>query len=932
MKRFICMLLIIFVLISNVSVFAETNENCDIILYALESEYVLVGDTVQNSNAVPFMYKNQSYVPVRYTVEALGGEITKVSSRYLNIFFKGKEYTLYTAEDKKMVSHVTYMPAKSISSLLGLTVLWNNGLVGYSAKGNVLYTEQEVEDIKFRLGFVTYNDRYNIERELYSNSVMYLNNGEYRIVNGNIEKISEKPFVKNEELYVPLVKTAESLGGICEMLDTDGNYSIKYNYKNYYFTHHFVIYEDDVAYAPISDIAREMGIKAVSHNGFYEITGYPKSYSNSQTEGFLYALENGSFPVLEEAKNIVKFSKTGGLYTSEFNLKLETNAENAVIYYTTDGSDPDINSTVYQNEILIKNRSEDENKISMYSNIVKEGFTAPNGKIFKGTVVKARAILPDGTMGPIVQNSYFVSPSVHSRYIGAKVISISTDENNLFGENGIYVYPNYQTVGNPNEVEAYMEVFDEEGNSTLSQTIGLRLNGAGSRELQQKALRLYARENPEFLNGTSKTFRYDFFDGTAKDVNGNIINENKRIILRNAGDDWSKYYLRDTLSQGIAKKLGLDFQAYSPAVVFINGEYWGVHFIRERYDNHYFKYHYNLKDKSDVIMIEIANDPLKATLSEGNGAEDLEVFNSEAYFIINNDMTVEENYKKAQTLFDLDNMIDFYIANIFLENVDWPHNNIKIWKNKNPENTTVDTRWRFVLADMDVTMESLKVIYSAAFLEGDERLDFWKQGNGGSIAKKLDAECISNFMFNKLLENKNFKSRFIAKYLQYIDTVFSASDIKNQINSRFNLAIHLRNEQVLRYPKSWTYTDTIALKTWADERGEIAKQELINYFGLSKTGKDIKITATSDLNEGRIILNGVSNDSIYAEEDIVEMNTKKGYPITFKAVPNEGYEFCYFDIDDIYWHKNEYTTNPGGNMTIKAVFKKTETPSAKPTI
>lgn len=910
----------------NLPVSAENIEakGCDTVLYALESQYALVGDDVRDSGTTPFMYKNQSYIPVRYTIEALGGEITKVSSRYLNISFHGNNYTLYTAELKKMVNHVTYMPAKSLSSLLGINVIWNNGLVGYTLKDSVNYSNEQADDIKFKLGFVTYTDRYNLERELYENSVMYSKGEKYRLVNGVVEEITDVPFEQNGALYVPLNETAEALGAKAEIMDSDGNYSIKYNYKNYFFTHHFVKYVESTAYAPIDLLAREMGIKAVEYNGFCEITGYPESYSASQKEGFVYAIKYGEYPVTEETQNTVSFSKEGGLYTSDFNLSLETNSENGIIYYTTDGKNPDSTSNVYSGEIHIKNRTDEPNKISMYQNIVESGFNEPIGNVFKGTVIKARVILPDGTMGPVSQNSYFINPSIHSKYIGAKVISITANEDDLFGEKGIYVCPNYRTVGNPNEIEAYMEVFDEKGNSTLSQSIGLRLNGAGTREFQQKSLRVYARENPVFLNGDSKTFRYDFFDGMAKDSYGDIINENKRIILRNAGDDWSKYYLRDTLAQGIAKKLGIDSQAYSPAVVFINGEFWGVHFIRERYDNQYFKYHYNLENKDDVIMIEIANDPLKATLSEGNGAEDLEVFNSEAYFIIYNDMKVEENYRKAETLFDLDNMIDFYIANIFLENVDWPHNNIKIWKNKNPENKTVDGRWRFVLADMDVTMESLKVIYSDAYSEGDIRRIYWEEGFGGALAQKLDANCISNHMFNKLLENEDFKNRFISRYFQYIDTVFAPDDIKNQIDARYNLTFHLRNEQMLRYPQSWRYTNTIALKTWADERGEVAKQEIVNYFGLNKNAEDIKITATSDLSQGKIVLNGIANDTMYAESDVVTFNTKKGYPITFKAIPEEGYEFWYFDIDDIYWHKDKYTTNPGGNMNIKAVFRKIE--------
>jgi len=31
----------------------------------------------------------------------------------------------------------------------------------------------------------------------------------------------------------------------------------------------------------------------------------------------------------------------------------------------------------------------------------------------------------------------------------------------------------------------------------------------------------------------------------------------------------------------------MDSQAYRPVILFLNGEYWGIHNIRERYDRHY---------------------------------------------------------------------------------------------------------------------------------------------------------------------------------------------------------------------------------------------------------------------------------------------------------------------------------------------------------
>lgn len=826
MKKFLSILILIIIFTLPISAFAKTDIN-GCVLFCLESEYAYDGYEVKNTNTYPFMYKNQSYVPVRFVVESLGGKITRYDDSYIIAEYDGREFSV-NLSNAKVYSGVTYFPVKKLSELMGVYLYWNDGLVTISKQQLNAIGFNEEQDLKFMLGFVTYTDRYNKEYELYSNSVMYKDDSEFVIINGKVRKLENKVFYLEEKLYVPLEKTVSELGGKAAVLDSDGNYSLKYNYKNYYFPSSYVVYRDGKAYSDIEKIASYMKLKTKDHGRFVEITGIDKVYSEDEINAFRGAFETGT--IEKEVKDTVLFSSDGGLYTKEFYLTLSADPE-SVIYYTTDGSDPTEKSNVYTGGILIKDRSEEPDKLSSVTSVVESGYKKPLANSFKGTVIKARAIKKDGTRGPVTQNTYFVSADIYTRYTGAKIISVATDEDNLFGENGIYRYPNYLTLGNPNEVSGYAEIYTNSGEKLVSQSVGIRLNGAGTRVLQQKSLRLYARQNPEYENGSLKSFKADIFDGKVKDISGEPIYKFKRLILRNAGDDWTKYYLRDTLSQEICEKLGLIYQGYTPSVVFINGEYWGVYLIRERYDSHYFEEHFKLSDDKDAVLIEIANDPLKATLSEGEQS-DLEVFNAQAYFIINNDMSEKENYEIAQKYFDLDNMINLYIANIFTENVDWPHNNIKIWRNKNPENTTVDTKWRFILTDMDCTMESLKTIYYDAYLPGDERRSYWNEGRGGTLEFKLKADCLSNLMFNSLLKNEEFKNKFISRYFECIDGPLKGENIVKSIESRYKETIYLRTEHILRYPGSWKYDDTEALKKWALNRGKVAKQETNNYFGL----------------------------------------------------------------------------------------------------
>ena len=166
--------------------------------------------------------------------------------------------------------------------------------------------------------------------------------------------------------------------------------------------------------------------------------------------------------------------------------------------------------------------------------------------------------------------------------------------------------------------------------------------------------------------GDSKKVKYDFFDEKVTDNTSVPIDTYKTIILRNSGDDWYNNFIRDAIVEELAEPLRVDTMGYVPSVVFINGEYWGVHEIRERYDDSYFKQHYNLNNTTDVAMVEIGTGGSTAEISEGDD-NDLEDFNSKAYFVINNDMTNSEYYEKAGTYFDVDNLIDYYCLSKQLE-------------------------------------------------------------------------------------------------------------------------------------------------------------------------------------------------------------------------------------------------------------------------
>jgi len=57
-----------------------------------------------------------------------------------------------------------------------------------------------------------------------------------------------------------------------------------------------------------------------------------------------------------------------------------------------------------------------------------------------------------------------------------------------------------------------------------------------------------------------------------------------RLVLRNSGDDWPKTFFVDPMMQELTvEHMKNPYQAYQPAIVYINGQYWGIHNMRQKF-------------------------------------------------------------------------------------------------------------------------------------------------------------------------------------------------------------------------------------------------------------------------------------------------------------------------------------------------------------
>ncbi|MBO4371345.1 MAG: CotH kinase family protein, partial [Bacteroidales bacterium] len=302
-----------------------------------------------------------------------------------------------------------------------------------------------------------------------------------------------------------------------------------------------------------------------------------------------------------------------------------------------------------------------------------------NFTINKNTVLRVCALNPELKRSQSITNTYFIN----HRECDLPVVALSTDPQNFYhSTRGIYVQGSAGIKGNCVEFPAnwnqdwerpvHFEYFDKNHKKQVSVDAGVKIFGACSRANAMKSLRIVARQK-EY---GPKRIEYKIFEN--KD-----IDKFKSIVLRNGGNDFDYTMLRDgIITQLCAQHMDVDVQAFQPASVYLNGEYLGLHNIREKISEHYIDENYGLEDE-DIDLLEN-----NAQIIEGSDREYKELI----YYVGTNSLKDDKNFKYISDHIDVNNYTDYIIAQLFIDNEDWPNNNIKYWKTNGK-----NSKWRWIL-------------------------------------------------------------------------------------------------------------------------------------------------------------------------------------------------------------------------------------------
>ncbi len=635
------------------------------------------------------------------------------------------------------------------------------------------------------------------------------------------------------------------------------------------------------------------------------------------------------------------FSAESGFYQNTFSLTITTSEPAGTIYYTTDGSDPSSSNTggttyTYKNQypenvgqsagpsfnktytsylyngtpvsLVNRNSPVQPNVISDISTTIKYSYTPPQAdSVYKAMTVRARVYVPGKLPSDIVSRIFFFTPTGLSKYT-VPVVSIQTTPSRLFDYNqGIYVagkdFVDYRNGTNTTgiqknyfrstEIPINFEILDTNG-VKFSQNVGMRIHGGGSRDLDKKSLRFYASGaygNNEFDYPLIPTLPFTNF---------------KRFLLKTSGNDYERTLFRDASISQMAKGLNFETQESRPAVMFINGEYWGIHHIMERLDEYYYANHYGIDSDSIEHYDGIENN---VPVIENDSKH----WDTTLTFMKTQSMSNTANYNYIKQRIDVESFMDYTILELYVANWDWPVGNITYWRYKTPYNVNKpkgkDGRWRWALYDTDLSFEEYNENYFT----------------------KFDNPSADNYPYKYLIQNTTFKNEFINRYADLINTYFKPDRLLGIINAKKNVINAEIKGNITRWQRPSTYANWLGfvnlMTTFANQRPPIVRGHIQSRFSL--TGQYDLTVNVSNADHGYVRVNTIDilpttpgvSAAPYPWTGKYFYKSDNSVSVVIRGRPKPGYKFKHWVYNATILTDSVLTITPTSARSYTAVFE-----------
>ena len=492
------------------------------------------------------------------------------------------------------------------------------------------------------------------------------------------------------------------------------------------------------------------------------------------------------------------FSVTPGIYDNAVTVAI-TAGEGETIRYTTDCTTPNASSEVYSGELSIS----------------------------KNSVIRAAAFRDGYLSGDVATATYlFRSDGVNH---ALPVVTLVTDPDNLWNsKTGIYAtgdqfdpdaasyadtlksatyyqakFATEEQVDTIWEKPAAFSLFDDNGKQVFTQNVGIRIAGSFGRGRAQKGFNVIARK--EYGKGSME---YPFFENRP-------YTEYKAVVLRAGAQDQNRSKIRDELASGLLEGTDINilYQAYRPTVLYLNGEYWGVYFMKEKRNRFFVAQHENTENNVDLAI----GKGFKQR-SYGDNSDWVSLYE----YATSHDLSSADAYNYVAERMDVDSFRDYMIAEIYNGNTDTY--NFQYYRLKGG-------KWKFIFYDFCWGFQS----------PGHETLAF-RMG-------KTPSDVCSAKLFAAMLQNKGWRDSFCRRFGELLNTAFAPERVTALIEELYGYVepeIKREREKFnkdtfmgVKQPNTnlGTYegfqSEISKLKEFAQKRPEEIKRQLQSNLGLS---------------------------------------------------------------------------------------------------
>ncbi len=483
-----------------------------------------------------------------------------------------------------------------------------------------------------------------------------------------------------------------------------------------------------------------------------------------------------------------KISLQPGFYggTQTFNILDSTNNinPNLELFYTNDCSKPALNgnSPLTPSTIDLGATSSGGTGASTQTN-----YQSGSG------CFSVRAIVHDNGIGILQEylDSFesYSSFLVDSTYYKLCVTCVCVDTNLLFLTQTKDTVPMLLTCFNTSKKEVVKNI----GQGMLKKLHFHNFNG-----LPNKQWQFWFRSEDEY--GYNYTNNYAFFTDQSLGLSNRT--DFPELIFRAGGEDnyllggsnlptkMGANHVRDFFNHTISLRHDLNFEAShtKPTYLFMNGAFRGIYYIKEPVDSAYTNYYYNYPHAAIL-----ANDILQSTTSSYTTLQQDTVagkgtgFNNAAYtwnkfytwaMMPGTNVHIPALYNMMADSLDFSSLNDYVIYNMLSVNSDFVNRYASWWKGL-PTNAqdTRTSKWRFALTNTDLTWG-----FEIKNPGNISNITVTSQPCNYTMTPVHNSNYPIMPLWTKLMSNDTFRSSFLGRYCDLLNTALSCDSLENHLS------------------------------------------------------------------------------------------------------------------------------------------------------